>query len=76
VYILKSQKDSSYYIGSTGDLKKRLQEHNRGGTKYTSSKIPYELVWYCAFKNKVQSINFEKYLKHGSGFAFTKKHLI
>lgn len=76
VYIIQSQKDKSHYVGSTADLKKRLQEHNRGEVKYTSSKTPYKLVWYCAFRNKKKAIDFEKYLKQGSGFAFMKKRLI
>lgn len=76
VYIIQSQKNQSYYIGITADLKSRLQEHNRGNVKYTSSKIPYKLVWYCAFKNKKKALEFEKYLKQGSGFAFVRKRLV
>jgi len=76
VYIIQSQKGKSYYVGSTTDLKTRLQEHNRGEVKYTSAKIPYKLVWYCAFVNKKKALNFEKYLKQGSGFAFVGKRLV
>lgn len=76
VYILKSLKDASYYIGMTEDLELRVQEHNRGDAKFTSSKIPYERVWHCAFKNKKRALDFEKYLKQGSGFAFARKRLV
>ena len=76
VYIIQSTKDKSYYVGVTENLKVRLQEHNRGDVRYTSSKIPYELVWYCAFKNKKKALEFEKYLKQGSGFAFTRRRLV
>jgi len=76
VYILESQKDQSLYVGSTEDVKKRLAEHNSGKSKYSSAKIPYVLKWFCAFPNKQQALKFEKYLKQGSGFAFTRKHLI
>lgn len=76
VYIIQSQKDKSKYVGSTEDLKRRLQEHNRGGVRFTSSKTPYVLVWYCAFRNKKKAIDFEKYLKQGSGFAFVRKRLV
>ena len=76
VYLLQSEKDSSYYVGSTSDLKKRLQEHNRGDMKYTSSKMPHELIWYCAFRSKKKALDFEKYLKQGSGFAFARKRLV
>ena len=76
VYIIQSEKDGSRYVGSTADLKRRIQEHNRDDAKYTSSKTPYSVIWYCAFKTKKKSIEFEKYLKHGSGHAFAKKHLL
>lgn len=76
VYILKSKKDSSLYKGMTADLRKRLEAHNSGCTTFSSSKRPYEIVWYCAFMDKRKALDFEKYLKHGSGHAFTIKHLI
>jgi predicted GIY-YIG superfamily endonuclease len=42
----------------------------------TAGKLPLELIFYCAFKNKYQAYNFEKYLKSGSGSAFMKKRLV
>jgi len=76
VYILKSQKDNSYYTGFTSDLNSRIKEHNAGVGEYSSTKLPFELVWHCCFKNKIQAIQFEKYLKSGSGFAFARKRLV
>lgn len=76
VYIIQSQKDRSYYVGSTKNLKQRLQEHNRGEVKYTSSKIPYRFVWCCIFRDKKKALDFERYLKQGSGFAFARKRLV
>lgn len=76
VYILQSTKDGSFYTGSTNDLKTRVIRHNKGEVKYSSGHLPYKLVWYCAFKIKSKAIAFEKYLKIGSGFAFSKKHLV
>lgn len=76
VYILKSLKDGSYYTGSTENVEKRLAEHNSGISKYSSTKRPYKLIWYCAFLDKSKALAFEKYLKQGSGFAFARKHLI
>lgn len=76
VYILKSQKDGSRYIGVTEDLKRRIYEHNSGGAKYSSAKRPFVLLWYSAFAEKQTAYKFEKYLKSSSGYAFTKKHLI
>ncbi len=76
VYILKSQKDKSYYVGTTEDLNKRIDDHNRGTATYSSSKVPFVLVWSCNLDDKKKALDFEKYLKSGSGFAFRNKHLI
>jgi predicted GIY-YIG superfamily endonuclease len=76
VYILESLKDGSLYTGVTQNLAERLKEHNSGMSKYSSSKCPFKIVWYCVFKDKSKALQFEKYLKHGSGFAFARKHLI
>ena len=75
-YVLKSKKDGSYYAGSTQDLKKRLKKHNHKEVRYSSSKAPFELVWYGAFKTKELALSFEKYLKSSSGFAFRNKRLV
>ncbi len=76
VYILQSKKDNSYYTGVTENLKERLKDHNWHTVKTTQSKTPYEIVWFCGFRNKAGAFNFEKYLKSGSGFAFRNKHLL
>lgn len=75
-YLLKSEKDGSRYIGVTADLKKRFQEHNSGKASYTSTKLPYKIVWYGAFSEKKKAHEFESYLESSSGYAFTKKHLL
>ena len=75
-YILESKKDKTRYIGFTGDLKKRIKQHNNLDSRYTSTKAPYKLIWYCAFPNKQKAIDFERYLKSSSGYAFTKKKFV
>ena len=53
VYIVMCA-DGTYYTGSTGDLKKRIELHNNGrGAKYLRGKRPVELVYareYCYYK--------------------------
>lgn len=75
-YILESLTDQTYYIGWTENLKRRFVEHNSRTSKYSSKKAPFKLVWYGAFLTKQKAINFEKYLKTGSGFAFKSKRLV
>ena len=75
VYILQSEKDKSFYTGFTTDLDARIKKHNSKEVKYSSTKSPFILVWYCVFTDKSKALAFEKYLKQGSGFAFSRKHL-
>ena len=42
-YILQSQKDSSHYVGSTHDLKLRVEKHNNGEVIYSAKKAPMEI---------------------------------
>jgi len=63
VYIIKSEKDKSLYIGSTNDLKRRFSEHQNGKSEYTRNKTPFELVYYEAFKSKTDALGRERNLK-------------
>jgi len=67
VYILYSNKLSKRYIGLSDDLKRRLQEHNNGNCKFTSSGIPWKLIYYEVFKSKKDARNEELFLKSGKG---------
>ena len=51
VYLIKSKKDNSIYIGYTNDLLRRMKEHNNGKSKYTNNKHPYELIYYESYKS-------------------------
>jgi len=45
MYILKCA-DDSYYVGSTKNLDLRLVQHQSGkGSRYTSGRLPVELVY-------------------------------
>jgi putative endonuclease len=75
VYILRCN-DGTNYTGCTSDLRERFERHNKGHVPATKSKIPVELLFYCAFKEKNKAFEFEKYLKSGSGRAFMNKRLL
>lgn len=74
-YILRSLKNNKLYLGQTSDLKKRLAEHNNGINKATKPNIPYELIFYCAFKNQQDAIACEKYFKTTAGWKRLHKML-
>ena len=67
VYILKSLKNNSLYIGYTTNLKRRFKEHNNGESKATKPFRPYKLIFYEAFLNRIDAKNREVYLKSGYG---------
>ena len=75
VYLIRCS-DDSIYTGCTSDFDQRLEMHNKGQVKYTSSRLPFELVTYIVFNDKHRAYKFEKYLKPGSGKAFSNKRFI
>jgi putative endonuclease len=66
-YVLKSGKDGNFYTGSTSNLMKRLEEHNKGQVPSTRYKLPLNLIYYEACLNKDDAFSREKYLKTGMG---------
>ena len=60
VYLLKSKKDGALYIGYTKDLRRRMEEHQKGRTFTTRKHLPVELVCYEAYKSDQDAILREK----------------
>lgn len=76
VYLLRSLNNPSQtYIGYTTDIIQRLETHNSGGSPHTSKHRPWKIVMYLAFESDEKALEFEKYIKVGSGYAFAKKRL-
>jgi putative endonuclease len=68
MYILECA-DSSYYVGSTRDLERRISEHNLGkGAKYTAKRLPVKLVYSAQFDRIADAYAAEKQV-HGWGRA-------
>ena len=63
VYILQSEIDGTYYKGSAADYMKRFSEHNAGLSRYTSSKIPWKLIYVEEHSDKRSALIREKKLK-------------
>jgi putative endonuclease len=77
VYVIQSQTfPHRYYIGFTTDLDKRLIEHNKGRCLSTKPYMPWVVRVYITFHSEDKALQFEKYLKSGSGHAFFRKRLI
>ena len=77
VYILRNRHDQTLYKGYTENINDRVESHNKGLVFTTAKKNgDYDLVWHGSFETKLLALRFEKYIKSGSGVAFTNKHLI
>ncbi len=63
VYILRSLKDGSYYVGSTSNLEKRINRHNRGHSISTKGKNPLVLVYKKEYKLRSEAIREERRIK-------------
>jgi len=63
VYILQSRKDGEFYIGSTNDLQRRVKEHNAGKVRSTKARIPFELLYYEAYRSEKDARERERKLK-------------
>lgn len=76
VYVLRSKKDGYMYIGSTTDLRRRVAQHNGGEVFSTRPRIPFELVYYEAYKSERDARGRESKLKRrGRAFIQLKKRL-
>ncbi|QIK77455.1 GIY-YIG nuclease family protein [Nocardioides piscis] len=53
--------DGSYYVGSTWDLERRVNQHQGGeGAAYTRRRRPVELVWCAEFQRIAEAFEWEK----------------
>lgn len=76
VYIISSlTHPEQRYFGITSDLRQRLSDHNNGMSVHTSKFRPWQIETYVAFSETRKAMEFETYLKTGSGKAFSKKRL-
>lgn len=73
VYILQCS-DSSYYIGSTSDVERRLAEHETGAYGgYTSTRLPVKLLWTAEFPTEHDAFLIERQIK---GWSRAKKEAL
>ena len=64
VYIVRCERDNSFYTGYTSNLERRIKEHNRGiGSKYTRSHGPVNLVYYETYCTRKNAMRRERAIK-------------
>ncbi len=75
VYVLQSKKNDELYIGSTSNLKRRLEEHNQGLNFSTKRYMPWKLIYYEACIEKSDTKRRENYLKTTQGGRLLKRRI-
>jgi putative endonuclease len=76
VYIIKSLKNNSLYIGCTSDLKNRISQHNKGESTYTKKCTPWKLIYFEGYCSKADAYSREQSLKlHAQGLRRLKERL-
>ncbi|GAA4450471.1 GIY-YIG nuclease family protein [Rurimicrobium arvi] len=63
VYIIESLLDGTLYKGYTTDYARRLEEHNSGLSKYTSTKLPWVLRYVEVHDDKTTALKRELMFK-------------
>ena len=71
LYILKNKK-GSYYIGTTNNIERRIQEHNNGKSKATKNRGPWNIVYTEKFRTRSQAMKREYYIKSQKSKKFIK----
>ncbi len=72
VYFLQLN-SGDIYIGSTNDLRRRVETHRRGRVDSTKSHLPIVLKAHVAVSTERNARELERYFKSGSGKAFASK---
>jgi putative endonuclease len=75
VYILHSTKLDRFYVGTTDDVVKRLQQHNNilYPNAFTTKGIPWTLYSSIPCSSSEQAYRLEKFIKQMKSKAFIKK---
>ena len=73
LYIIQSDKDDSFYIGTTQNLDERILRHNQGRSKYTKSKRPWNLVYFEEHADRSDAMKREYAIKRRKSREYLAK---
>ncbi len=71
VYVIQSR-SGKRYTGYTGNLERRLQEHNSGKCKTTKSSTGWQVIYRESFDSRSEAMSRERWLKSGKGRDFLR----
>ena len=74
LYILKRlSQPLQMYVGVTGDVDRRIGDHNSGRCSHTAKFMPWQIVYTEPFDNGVEASNREQQIK---GWTRAKKEAL
>ncbi len=77
LYILRSIKDNKLYIGITGNIERRLKQHNNGHSKSTRYRTPFILIYKEIYSSKNEAAKREWYFKNtGEGNKLMRQLIV
>ena len=72
-YIVYSLKLDKFYIGSTNNLERRLQDHNRGKSAFAKQGMPWEIKYFEEFNSRKEAYKRELEIKNRKDRNYIKK---
>jgi putative endonuclease len=75
IYVIEDESSKEIYTGYTRDLKRRLEEHNRGLNSSTKRNRQWKVIYYEACLSDQDARRREKYLKTSQGRRLLKRRL-
>ena len=76
VYILRSKKDRKRYIGSTDNIDRRFEEHQRGKVASTKNRRPLAIIYTEEYRTRNEAEKRERFFKSGKGREWLNQHSI
>ncbi len=70
VYVLTNNINPERYVGISKDPQERLNQHNRGTSRYTKAFIPWRIIYTEEYADYSTARVREKYLKSSAGMRF------
>ena len=62
-YIIQSQKNRRFYIGSCHDIDVRIERHNAGATPSTKLGRPWKLIYSESYETNSEALKREREIK-------------
>ena len=79
LYILQSEQNGKFYIGSTIDLDRRLKDHKRGNTRTTRNNGPWVFVYserFTTIRERKRERQLKRWKSHKRVYQLVTGHLV